>query len=67
MALVALVYPLLVAVTKPLHLLSSTALVVILAAVWFLTWLCLELVWEWQATRRTAKADADGDRPSRPG
>lgn len=52
-AMVALLYPTLVAVTRPLHVLSSTALVVILTTVWVVTWLGLELVWTWRDDRLT--------------
>ncbi len=51
MGLVALFYPTLVAVTRPLHILSTTALVVILTTVWIGIWFALELAWEWRASR----------------
>lgn len=54
-AIAALHYPTLVALTRPLHLLSSTALTFILAAIWFVTWWGLELAWEWRAGRLTAE------------
>lgn len=50
-AVTVLLYPLLVAITQPLHVLSSTMLVVIVVAIWLATWLSLEVVWEWQAER----------------
>jgi hypothetical protein len=46
-----LFYPVLVAVTRPLHLLSSTAIVVVLMLVWALVWLGIEVLWEWRAGR----------------
>jgi hypothetical protein len=48
---VALLYPTLVGVTRPLHLLSSTALLTIAVAIWIGTWFGLELAWEWRAGR----------------
>jgi hypothetical protein len=53
---VGLLYPTLVGVTRPLHLLSSTALLTIAATVWICTWFGLELVWEWQAGRLSVDA-----------
>ncbi|MDS0243682.1 hypothetical protein NDO74_20490 [Haloferax sp. S2CR25-2] len=50
-AVLFLFYPLLLAVTRPLHLLSITALVFVLATVWLVVWLGSELVWEWQTGR----------------
>ncbi len=51
--LVIFVYPVLVAVTQPLYVLSSTLIVFALFAVWLVTWLALELAWEWRAGRLT--------------
>lgn len=44
-------YPALLSVIRPFELLSSTTLVVALAATWILLWLVLELLWEWRAGR----------------
>lgn len=44
-------YPVLLDFVRPLHLLSSTVVVVALAATWFAIWLALEFVWEWRAGR----------------
>ncbi len=55
-AVIAPLYPTLVAATRPLHLLSSTALVVILITVWMLTWFALEYVLELRAGRSTAES-----------
>jgi hypothetical protein len=46
-----LLYPLLVSVTRPLQLLSSTAIVFALVFLWFLLWLAIEIAWEWRAGR----------------
>ena len=46
-----LLYPMIVTTTAPLHLLSTTAVVSIYVFFWVITWLCLELLWEWQAGR----------------
>lgn len=43
---VAVFYPTLVALTQPLHLLSSTALVALTACIWVAVWLVLEIAWE---------------------
>lgn len=52
MAAVAVpLYPVLVGVTRPLRLLSSTAVVVALVAVWLLVWLGLEVFLEWRKRR----------------
>lgn len=45
------VYPGLVALTRPLHVLSSTAIVCALVVGWLLLWLGMEYVWEWRAGR----------------
>lgn len=50
-ALVVLLYPLVLAVTRPFGLLSSTALVFVLVSTWFVTWISLEVAWEWRAGR----------------
>ncbi len=47
----ALWYPALVAVTRPLYVLSSTAVVAVVTTLWLLTWLGVEFVWEWRAGR----------------
>lgn len=52
-AIISLFYPTLVAVTRPLQFLSSTAVVVILVMIWIVTWFGLELAWEWRAGRLT--------------
>ena len=44
-------YPVLVGATRPLRLLSSTAVVVALVSVWLLVWLGLEVVLEWRRRR----------------
>lgn len=49
-----LFYPALVAATRPLHVLSSTAIVFALAWVWLLVWVGVELAWEWRAGRFAA-------------
>jgi hypothetical protein len=46
-----LFYPVLVAVTRPLQLLSSTAIAFVLVFLWLLTWLAIEIVWEWRSGR----------------
>jgi uncharacterized protein YqhQ len=46
-----LLYPTLVAVTRPLHLLSSTVLLFILITIWVVAWMVFELAWEWRAGR----------------
>ncbi|MDS0260276.1 hypothetical protein NDI56_12805 [Haloarcula sp. S1CR25-12] len=50
-AILALWYPALVAVTQPLYVLSSTAVVAVVTTLWLLTWLGVEFVWEWRAGR----------------
>jgi hypothetical protein len=50
---VVLLYPALVSATRPLHLLSSVALVFIVVTAWVLVWLSFEVVWEWRAGRLT--------------
>ena len=50
-AFLLLFYPALVAVTRPLHVLSSTAIVFVLAWVWIVVWVGVELAWEWHAGR----------------
>jgi hypothetical protein len=52
---VVLVYPALVSATRPLHLLSSVALVFIVVTAWVLVWLSFEVVWEWRAGRLTTQ------------
>jgi hypothetical protein len=52
---VALLYSTLVALTGALGILATTWLVLLVFAVWFVIWLLLELVWEWQAGRLTAR------------
>jgi len=54
--LLALTYPALLYVTRPLTVLASTAVVVIATTVWLLIWLGLELLWEWQTGRLGADA-----------
>ena len=46
-----LLYPLLVALTRPLQLLASTAIVFVLVFLWLLIWLAIEVAWEWRAGR----------------
>lgn len=46
-----LVYPVLVAATRPLQLLSSTAIVFVLVFLWLLVWVAIEIAWEWRAGR----------------
>lgn len=48
---VGVLYPLLLAVTRPFYLLSSTWLVLIVVAFWLSAWMALELAWDWQASR----------------
>ena len=48
---VFLLYPVLVALARPLYLLSSTALAVLFVVTWFTTWALFECVWEWRAGR----------------
>jgi hypothetical protein len=52
---VVLLYSTLVALTAALGVLATTWLVLLVFAVWFLTWLGLELVWEWQAGRLSSR------------
>ena len=49
--IVFLVYPLLVAFTRPLTLLSSTAVTVVFVLTWFTAWALFECVFEWRARR----------------
>jgi hypothetical protein len=58
-AVAVLFYPVLVAVTRPLYLLSSTALLFVLVFAWFAIWLALALAWEWRAGRLPV---SDGNR-----
>lgn len=44
-------YSYLVALTRPLHLFASTALVFGLVLVWLVVWMTLELAWEWRTGR----------------
>jgi len=44
-------YPALVSVTRPLRMLSSTAVVFVLVVVWLLVWLWLEVLLEWHKRR----------------
>ena len=44
-------YSALVALTRPLHVLSSTALVFAVVSLWLLMWAALEVTWEWRAGR----------------
>jgi len=53
-ALLVAFYPLLVALTQPMHVLSSTTLVGLVAALWLLVSFGVELAWEWRAGRLTA-------------
>jgi hypothetical protein len=50
-AVVLVGYPVLVWLVRPLQLLSTTALLLLLVGVWLITWLALELAWEWRAGR----------------
>ena len=50
-----LCYPLLVVATRPLYLLSSTALTVAFVVAWFATWALFESVW----VRRTGRTATD--------
>lgn len=50
-AVLAVLYPALVTITRPLSVLSSTAVVAIVATLWLLTSLGVEFVWEWRAGR----------------
>lgn len=52
-ALLVACYPLLVALTEPLYVLSSTALVAAVAVLWLLVSFGVELAWEWRAGRLT--------------
>jgi len=52
-ALLLLFYPSLVALTQPLYVLSSTALVGAIAVLWLLLSFGAELAWEWRAGRLT--------------
>lgn len=58
-AIVVAIYPMLVALTQPLFVLSSTAIVFVLFAIWLVTWLLLELAWEWRAGRLELEAPPD--------
>jgi hypothetical protein len=48
---VVFAYPIIVALTQPLYVLSSTLIVFALFAIWLVTWLALEVAWEWRAGR----------------
>lgn len=50
-AIAVLFYPVLVAVTQPLQVLSSTAVVFVLISVWLLAWMGVVVIWEWRAGR----------------
>jgi len=51
----AVVYGWIVALVEPLHVLSTTALVVVFLAAWAAMWLALEIAWGWR-TGRLSKA-----------
>jgi len=51
---VVVLYPLLVAVARQFHLLSSTWLVLVAVVVWLSAWMVLELAWEWRESRQRA-------------
>ena len=53
-ASVFLVYPFLVALTRPLSVLSSTAVTVTFVVMWFVTWTVFECVLTWRSGRATA-------------
>ena len=53
-ALLVAFYPLLVALVQPMHVLSSTMLVVLVVALWLLVSFGVEIAWEWRAGRLTA-------------
>ena len=55
-AVIGFLYPVLLDITQPLHLLSSTALVTVALAGWIGFWLGLEVVWEWRAGRLAVDA-----------
>ncbi|WP_324665008.1 hypothetical protein [Haloarcula sediminis] len=55
-AILALWYPALVAVTQPLYVLSSTAVVAVVTTLWLLTSLGVEFVWEWRAGRLSGES-----------
>lgn len=59
----ALCYPSLVAATRPLYVLSSTAVVAVTTTLWLLTWLGAEFVWEWRAER--LRGESEPTRPRR--
>jgi hypothetical protein len=48
-AVLSVAYPALVALTRPLHVLSSTALVFGVLSLWLWLWMGLELGWVWRA------------------
>jgi hypothetical protein len=48
---VFLAYPLLLTFTRPLQLLSTTAIVFVFVVLWFVTWAAFEVAWEWNAGR----------------
>ena len=52
-ASVFLVYPLLVALTRPLSVLSSTAVTVVFVVTWLTAWALFECAWVWQSGRAT--------------
>lgn len=52
---VVVAYPVLVAVTRPFALLSSTWLVLIAIALWVLAWMALEVAWDLRPTRRSGE------------
>ncbi|SFS08864.1 hypothetical protein SAMN05216559_3533 [Halomicrobium zhouii] len=47
----AVLYGWIVALVQPLHVLSTTALVVAFLTLWAATWLVLDIVWGWQSGR----------------
>ncbi|GGL67717.1 hypothetical protein [Halocalculus aciditolerans] len=50
-----LAYPLLVALTRPFTVLATTMLVFALLGILAVTWLALDLLWDWRATHRPAR------------
>ncbi|WP_225332733.1 hypothetical protein [Halomicrobium urmianum] len=49
-------YPALVSLTRPLGMLSSTALLVVLIAIWLAIWSSTEIAWAWR-TQRAERAN----------
>lgn len=47
-AVIALLYPALVAIAHPFSYLAVTALICLLVVVWLAVWTCVEVAWTWR-------------------